>query len=30
VLTVIVIITAMSKCTASSYCDNNREVYMQC
>jgi hypothetical protein len=30
VLTVIVIITAMSTCTASSYCDNNGEVYVQC
>jgi hypothetical protein len=30
VLTVIVTITARSKCTDNSYCDTNVEVYMQC
>jgi len=29
VLKVIVTITATSKCTANSYCDNNGELYMQ-
>ena len=28
-LTFIVTITARSKCTANSYCDNNVEVYLQ-
>ena len=30
VLTVIVIITGRSICSVNSYCENNRNIYMQC